>query len=245
VRELYRTNLDKLQYGSSLPTSYKLKTQFESINWSYISKACAVCWNNKYLIALPTAGSDHNNQVWIYFPSTKGWMVIDGWNVATWAKFKVGGEERLYYGDSVDGDIYRAWYGASDTSSAINFVIEGRDEDLGYPLIKKYAGELKVVAKPVGDYNISVFGSFDDGAYNLLGYLNVATGLISFPTTFPITFSGESKSYKKFPLDSYGEWYTFRHKILHNAVTTNADDITIYETSLTAIPQEYDPEETT
>jgi hypothetical protein len=243
VRELYRTNLDKFTYGSSLPTSYRLKTEFESINWTYITKACAVYWNNKYFIALPTSGATYNNQVWVYYPGNKGWIVIDGWNVASWSTFKVNGEERLYYGDAVDGDVYRAWYGASDAGTAIHLIEEGRSEDLGYPLIKKYAGEIKVVAKPTGDYNIAVYASFDNGAYNLLGYLNVSTSLVTFPTTFPVTFSPDAESYKKFPLDSYGEWYQCRIKLDHNALTTNSDDITIYETSLTAIPQEYDPEE--
>lgn len=271
VRSLYRTNLDKLQYGSSLPTSYKLKTEFESINWNYITKACAVYWDNKYFIALPTSGATYNNQVWVYYPATKGWMVIDGWNVGAWAKFKVDGEERLYFGSSssesivlYDDDdnpvydeagnltyvedtickVYRGWYGASDNGNPIHFIEESRNEDLGYPMIKKYAGELKVSAKPVGDEDIEVYGSFDGGAYTLIGTLNVSTNLITFPTSFPVTFSPNAISYEKFPLDSYGEWYAFRHKLEHNDVTNNAEDITIYETSLTAIPQEYDPEET-
>lgn len=270
VRSLYRTNLDKLQYGSSLPTSYKLKDQYESISWNYITQACAVYWNNKYMIALPVNGSTYNNQVWVYYPASKGWMVIDGWNVGAWAKFVVDGEERLYFGIShgestilyddnglpiedddgaityVDdslGKVFRGWYGATDNGTPIHFIEESRNEDMGYPLIKKYAGELKVTAKPVGDYDIAVYGSFDNGNYNLLGYVNVSTNLITFPVTFPVLFGTDALAFKKFPLDTYGEWYTFRHKLDHNAATTNSDDITIYETSLTAIPQEYDPEE--
>jgi hypothetical protein len=270
VRSLYRTNLDKLQYGQSLPTSYKLKEEFDSISWNYIHKACAIYWDNKYFLALPVNGASYNNQVWVYYPATKGWMVIDGWSVGAWSKFKVSGEERLYFGishgesviiyddnglpvydddgfltyiDDSLGKVFRGWYGATDNDGPISMTEESRNEDLGYPLIKKYAGEFKVVAKPTGNYSISVYGSFDNGNYNLLGYLSVATSLITFPTTFPVTFGSDALAYKKFPLDTYGEWYTFRHKLLHNAVTTNSEDITIYETSLTAIPQEYDPEE--
>jgi hypothetical protein len=270
VRGIKRTVQDKLQYGQTLPLSYKLKTEFESISWNYIHKACSIYWDNKYFIALPVNGSTYNNQVWVYYPATSGWMVIDGWNVGAWAKFKVSGEERLYFGIShgdslilydengnavtdddgfityVDdslGKVFRGWYGATDNGNPIHFIEESRNEDLGFPLIKKYAGELKVVAKPIGDYNVSVYGSFDNGSYNLLGYLDVSTNVITFPTSFPIIFGTDALAYKKFPLDSYGEWYTFRHKIEHNEVTDNSDDITIYETSLTAIPQEYDPEE--
>lgn len=242
VRGLRRTEQDKLQYGSSLPISYPLKDQFEEISWAYIHKACAIYWDNKYFIALPS-GQTYNNQVWVYFPSTNGWMVINGWNVGAWAKFKVNGQERLYFGDSTDGKVFRAWFGATDNGSAIQFIEEGRNEDLGMPLIKKYGGEFKVVAKPSGDYDIAVSASFDNSSYYLLGYLNVSGNLVTFPTTFPVNFYPDQIVFKKFPLDFYGEWYTFRHKLEHNATTTDADDITIFETSLTAIPQEYDPEE--
>lgn len=243
VRGLRRTEQDKLQYGSSLPISYKLKTELSAISWAYITKACAVYWDSKYFISLPTDGSTYNNQVWIYFPATNGWSVVKGWNVSSWAKFKVSGEERLYAGDAIDGMVYRAWLGASDNGTAIEWTEEGRNEDMGLPFVKKYAGELKVVAKPAGNYDIYVYGSFDNGAYNLLGTMNVSGNLVTFPVTFPVSFYPDAECYKKFPLDPYGEWYSFRYKLYHNTVTTNVDDITIYETSLTAIPQEYDSEE--
>lgn len=243
VRGLRRTALDKLQYGTSLPMSYKLKDEFNSINWGHVSKSTAVVWDNKYFIALPTTGSSTNNRVWVYFPATNGWSVISGWNVGAWATFKVGGEELLYFIDSTDGKIYRAWSGASDNTVSIEYSLEGRNEDLGAPLIKKYGGELKIVAKPAGNYNISVYGSFDSGAYNLFGYLHTSGNLITFPITFPVYFYPDQTVYKKFPLDFYGEWYQFRFKVSHNSVTTNADDITVLEASLTATNQEYDPEE--
>ncbi len=243
VRGLRRTEQDKLQYGTSLPLSYKLKTEFDNINWAHVTKAASVYWDNKYFIALPTGASTTNNQVWVYYPSTKGWSVFTGWNVAKWAKFKVSGEEKLYYGDATDGILYRAWFGANDDGTAIEFIEEGRQEDMGKPLLKKYSGELRVVAKPSGDYDITVSGAFDGGAYNELGTMNVGSNLITYPVTYPVAFFPGQTIYKKFPIDFYGEWYHFNYKLYNNQLTTNADDITIYETSVTAIPQEYDSEE--
>ncbi len=243
VRGLRRTEQDKLQYGTSLPISYKLKTEFENINWAHIKKACSVYWDNKYFISLPTGSSTTNNEVWVYYPATEGWSVFTGWNVSCWAKFKVSGEERLYCGDSTDGTVYQAWEGSSDDGTAIEMIEEGRQEDLGQPLVKKYGGEFKVVAKPAGDYNINVYGAFDGGSYNKLGELNVGSNLVTFPVTFPVAFYPGQTVFEKFPLDTYGEWYYFNYKLDHNAVTTNADDITIYETSLATYPQEYDSEE--
>lgn len=244
VRGLKRTIQDKLQLGESLPISYPLKDEFDAIAWASISKACAVYWDNKYMIALPVNGSSYNNTVWVYYPATDAWSVISGWNVSDWAVFNFNGEERLYCGEATaDGKVYRAWNGATDNSSAINFIIEGRNEDMEHPLARKVGGEIKVVAKPTGDYNISVSVSFDGGGYNLLGTLNVGSHLVTFPTTFPVLFYPDQLAYKKFHLDSYGPWYQIRVKISHNAVTTNSEDITIYEVSYASPLEEYINEE--
>ena len=244
VRGLKRTIQDKVQLGESQPISYRLKDEFDTINWTYISKACAVYFQNKYFISMPKTGSSVNNMVWVYFPGSNGWAVIDGWSVSSWAVFKVNGEERLYAGDSTDGKVYRAWYGASDNGTAISFILEGRQEDFGKPLERKVGAEIKVTAKPSGDYDLNLFVSFDGGGYNDVGHMNVGGSLITFPTTFPVNFYPDARSYKKFHLDSYGPFYDMTYKITHNALTSNADDITIYEISATALPDEYISEET-
>lgn len=244
VRALRRTELDKLQYGQSYPLSYVLKNEFEEINWAYITKACAVYFDNKYYISLPTAGSTVNNKVWVYYPATQGWSVITGWSVAAWSKFKINGEERLYAGQSTaNGLVYRAWAGYADNGTAIAYSEENRAEDLGEPLVKKNAGVVKVIAKPTGDYNISVSASFDGGGYQLLGYLNTSSHLITFPTTFPVLFYPDARVFKTFHLDSYGPWYNITLKIAFSGTVTSADNITIYETSITANADDYIDEE--
>ena len=243
VRGIKRTEQDKLQYGTSKPVSYRLKSNFETINWAQITKACAVFWDNKYFLALPVSGSTYNNQVWVYWPSSDSWVVLTGWNVAAWSVFKLNGEERLYYGEaSADGDVFRAWSGASDSGTAISWIEESRSDNLKQPSIRKIGSELEVVAKPSGNYNITVEGAFDNGSYNSLGTVNVSSGLITFPVTYPVAFTPDSEIREKFHLDSYGPFYTFAYKLSHNAVTTNADDITIYKTQLTAIPEKYESE---
>lgn len=244
VRALKRTIQDKVQLGDSLPLSYPLKDEFDTINWQYISKACSIYWQNKYFISLPKVGSTVNNMVWVYFPGTKGWSVIDGWSVSAWATFKVNGEERLYAGDSTDGKIYRAWSGATDNGTAISFILEGRQENFDQPLVRKVGAEIKVVAKPSGNYDLNLAVSFDGGGYNDVGSMNLSGSLITFPTTFPVNFYPDAVSYKKFHLDSYGPFYDMTYKITQNTVTSNADDVTIYEISATALADEYISEET-
>ena len=243
VRALKRTIQDKVQLGNSVPVSYRLKDEFENINWAHIHKATAIYWQNKYFIALPKTGSTYNNTVWVYFPGSNGWSVIDGWNVGDWAIHKVSGEERLYFIDSNDGKIYRAWSGASNNGTAISFVLEGRQEDFGKPMQEKVGAEIKVVAKPSGDYDLSLSIAFDGGGYSEVGTLNLSSHLITFPTEFPVVFFPDAIVYKKFHLDPYGPFYNMSYKLTHNAVTSNADDVTIYEVSATALVDEYISEE--
>lgn len=244
VRGLKRTMQDNLQLGQSYPLSYQLKEEFDNINWTYITKACAVHFDNKYMISLPTVGSTVNNVVWVYYPAFNSWTIINGWSVACWAKFKVNGEERLYAGEATaNGLVYRAWYGGSDNGTAIAYTEIGRAEDMGQPIKKKVGGELKVVAKPSGDYFVTISGSFDNGTQTVLGTLSLAKNLVTFPLTFPVVFFPDGEVYKKFHLDPYGPWYHFQPKIYHSAVTTNAEDLTIYETSITTHLEEYIAEE--
>lgn len=243
VRALKRTIQDKVQLGESKPLSYKLKNEFNDINWLYINKACAVYWDNKYFIALPKVGSTYNNVVWVYNPSSNGWTVINGWNVGAWSTFKVDNEERLYFVEANDGKVHRAWYGASDNGTAIEFIVETKQFDFGKPLEKKTGAEIKVTAKPSGDYDITVLISLDGGSFNTIGTLNTAGNGVTFPTTFPVNFFPDSVSYKKFHIDPYEGFYTLTVRLEHNAVTSNAEDITIYEISATAVQDEYISEE--
>lgn len=245
VRGLKRTIQDKLQLGRSEPLSYKLKDQTADINWDYADNACAIFFDNKYFIALPTGSSTTNNVVWVYFPATNGWSVIpSGWNVNCWATFKVDGEEQLFAGESTaDGLVYRAWSGVDDNGTAITYTEIGKNEDLGQPMIKKAGGEINVVAAVSGDYDIDVYASFDDGGFNLLGSVNLSGGLLSFPLTFPVVFPRSSRAYKKFHLDSYAPWYTIQPKFVSSDTTSSEEQIKILEHQITALADEYIAEE--
>lgn len=246
VRGVMRTQQDKLQLGVSYPLSYSLKTEFENISWTNITKACAVYFDNKYLISLPTKENgidvNHNNQIWCYFPSSQSWSVFTGLTIAAFAKLTIDGEERLYGIDSTSGKVYRVLYGYSDNSVAINYQEEGRKEDLGQPFVKKVGGEVQVKAKAAGNYNLTVSAQFDDGGWQTLGTINLEGNLVVFPLTFPVAFKSPSICTEKFHIDSYGEWYRCQLKVAHNA-TNGSADITIYERNIVSYPTEYINEE--
>lgn len=241
VRGVFRTQQDKLQSGASYPLSYVLKEEVASINWTQVSKACAIHFDNKYFLSIAVDSSSYNNEVWVYYPATQGWMIITGWNISAFAKLKVNGEERLYGIDSNDGSVYRLWFGTSDNGTAINYQEEGRKEDMGQPLVTKSGGVFKLRAFAAGAYSISVYVSIDDAAYSLLGTMSLDGGGLTLPFTLPATLSSTIILEEQFHLDSLGPWRQIRFKIQHNALNGN-DEIIFYDRVLTTYADEYQSE---
>ncbi len=235
VRALYRNIQDKQQLGASYPLSYSLKEEFDDINWAYISKASAIYWDNKYFLTLPTGSSTTNNTVWVYFPSSQGWLVLTGWNIAYFARLKVNGQERLYGIDSTDGKVYRCWTGTSDNGVAITYQEESRAEDFQKPLQYKIGDVIKVRAKG-GSGVITVSVDLDGEGYQQLGTIDMATVGLTFPVTFPAVFSPTKEVFEQWHIDHLGHFKRIKTKIVCN--TLNAQ-LTILESTVTAYLEEF------
>ena len=238
VRGAFRTQQDKLQLGSSYPISYSLKEEYESLSWAYIEKACAIFFDNKYLLAVPVDASTFNNEVWVYNVASQGWVIYTGWNVASWATMDVNGKQLLYYIDSNDGKVYQALTGFDDNDVAINYTEESRKEDMGQPLVKKTGGTLKVKALSAGDYDIDVYASIDDQEYTSLGVLSLVGDAPVLPVSLPFNLGNAAQVEGSFSLDGLGEWYQIRVKLEQNT-TTGSDDVIIYEWNITTYANAY------
>jgi hypothetical protein len=242
VRGVFRSQQDKLTMGNTFPISYQLKDEFESINWTQILKACAVWFDNKYFLSLPVDSSLYNNEVWVYYPALKSWMVITDWNVSSWATITINGEERLYATDSTDGLVYRAWYGYSNNGTAITSTMDCREEDCGQPLIYKNGGELEIEGEVAGSGNsFSVSVAIDGRDYQSLGSVSLTSGTAPvLPVVLPFTLVDSFVVRKKFHLDDLGKWRTMQIQIVNS--DNNTDPIVFYGYSLVTFVEEYQNE---
>ena len=240
VRGVFRTQQDKLQLGQSFPLSYNLKTQFEDINWSYITKACAIHFDNKYLLSLPTASSAYNNTVWIYYPALQAWTVIDGWNVSSFASLTVGGEERLYATSATDGKVYRCLFGDNDNGTAITMTIIGREENYGQPLVKKNGGEIEIEAEVAGsDNKFTLSVAQDGGSFQSLDDISLDSETApTLPIALPFALADSYVVREKQSLDSLGAYRTIQIKIENS--DDNTDPIILYGYNLIAFKEEYE-----
>jgi len=242
VRSISRTEYDTMQYRSSLPLSYPLKDSLELVNWAHIDKACGFYFDNKYFLSLPINSSETNNAVWVYYPASNGWMVIDGWEVSAFSQVKVNGKNYLYATDATDGKVYKAWSGTSDNGTAIEYIEEHRKYDVDNTFETKTGGEVFIRVKATGYYNIDVYASFDEGSYNKLGTLTTEDRTTNFTAwTLPMIFKGDGFYAKKFHIDTYGPFYQMQIKV--ETTELAGSDLTIVETSLITKLDKYFSEE--
>jgi len=242
VRGVFRTEFDTLQYKTSLPLSFPLKDEFDIINWAHIDKSHAIHYDNKYFIALPTSSSTYCNKVWVYYPASNGWMIINGWNVSGFAKILVNGKEYLYATDATDGKVYRAWSGSSDNGTDFEISETSRKYDAGTTFENKTGGEVFLRLRATGVYDVNVYASFDDGEFNKIGELNTLDRTTNFTAwTLPMIFLGEGLYAKKFHIDRYGKWYQMQIKL--DCEDSHGGDLTIIETSLITKLDKYFSEE--
>lgn len=242
VRGVFKTQFDTLQYKTSLPVSYPLKDQFDVINWAQVHKASATYYDNKYFLALPTSSSTYNNTVWVYYPATNGWMVIDGWNVADWAVMQVQGEDKLYAIDATDGKVYQAWSGTTDNGASFTYTETIGKNSLGSEFEEKMGGEVMVRLKATDQLTVSVFASFDESDFNKLGDIVTEDRTTNFAAwTLPLIFQDAGIYTKKFHIDTYGEWYQIQVKIEHSG--EGGDDLTVLQSAVLARLNRYLSEE--
>jgi len=252
LRGVFRTQQDKLQLGQSFPLSFLLKSRYENINWTYISKASGVYWDNKYFLSLPTGSDAYNNEVWVFYPSqivnignniiVPASMVITGWNVARWAKMTVAGEERLYAIDSNDGSVYRVWYGDNNNGTAITATFAGREESFDIPMNYKSGGELEVEAEVAGSGNsLEVYVALDGKDFQLLGSIDLSsTTAPVLPVTLPFFLADSYVLKEKFHLDRLGRFRTIQVKIVNS--DDNTDPIKVYAYNIVSYLEAYENE---
>ena len=247
IRSLRRTTLDHLQIGTSYPMSYRLRDEFEMINWAQSSKFHMTFWRDKLFFFFVAEGSSEVNRCWIYWPALdngvgKGWAVATGTfaTMTATAKFFVSGEEQLYGGSS-NGTTYQLWDGQDDADGAISLQVETRDEDLGQPAVYKSGGEVEVIAEAVGDYDLTVSAAIDGGGYQSLGTMNLASGSPTLPLALPFALASSTRVSQKFHLDALGRYRRIRFKI-ENADVNGSDIIRIYEINVTGYAEAYESE---
>jgi len=187
--------------AEQVPVSYFNKTLFDTINWTYINRARAVIWDDKYWLAVPTGSSEYPDKVFVLDLNTKGWTCYTGINVGCWGIWIANNAEILMYGDANDGVVYQLFKSTqfNDGATKINFQIETKAFDFGQPFLYKNGGEIELEIGSSTGNTVTVSAAIDGGSYTSLGTCTATD---------------------KFHLDSLGKFRSIKFKFQNDATST-------------------------
>jgi len=93
----------------SFSVSELINPIIDNINWQYASKARAIVWKRKYMLAVPCGASTTNNIIFVRNLDTLAWTIYDHISAGAFAIYKdSNGFEDLYVGDANEPKIYKA-----------------------------------------------------------------------------------------------------------------------------------------
>ncbi len=242
VRSLYKEEQDKI-LGASIPVSDPIETDIvDSIYFLYKTKIRATYFKNRVIFAVPNDTDTVPKRLLIYHikenPNDNGWSyaeLSDG--VSCFVKYFDTGEEKLYFGDTSDGQIYELFYGTAFNADGIPIEYISRSEDLadqGLQYNRKTAISLclRFLAFEVSEVNVYI--KFDDGSWIDLGTVLLYGTTLSLPFTLPASLGSYETIIKKFNgLDKYGPWYRCQVKVTQESDTLQDFELLDYGLILT------------
>lgn len=205
------------------------------LNTLQVSKACAVYFDNKYILAIATGSSTVNNFVVVYDFITSSWFTITGWYPGAWQVFN----NNLYYIDANDGRVVQCFTGTNDigtshpVSSAtvgINFDYVSKIFDFDNPENYKLMDSLLLEFQPSGTYNVTININFDNSGWQLAGTIPLTANAPTLPQMLPFTLSSPGITYKILQLSQFQRFKKAQIEVTLNGAgqTVTLQKITIF-----------------
>lgn len=114
----------------AIPMSQPVQDMIERIRWEHVTRSCAVCYNNMYLLALPI-DDDIPDTVLVYHYMTGGWTIFTGWTPSCFLEQPYLGTSRLLMGYD-DGEL-REWLDYLRPDQ-VNSATDYKDQLVGVPI---------------------------------------------------------------------------------------------------------------
>lgn len=242
IRSLVRSSFDKILIDI---VSKPLQDIFDGsggtvINTTHISKAAAILFDNKYLLAIPTGTSTVNNTVLVYDFITQGWSIIYNWYPAEWEVF----DNRLFYIDANDGRVIECFTGNyGDWAQGPNFIDSASLPTVatGFDYISKaldfdssedfkQLDSIEVEFNPTGNYWAVVYVNLDNQGWASVGSVNLAANGLTLPFSLPSTLGDSGLARKTFSLSDQGEFKKMQVRVRQDGLNqkVNLQRITVF-----------------
>jgi hypothetical protein len=223
VRSLVRSQYDKILVEMlSTPIQDLFDGTGEvSINKTYVNKACAVLFDNKYLLAIPTGTSSYNDYVIVFDLVTKSWFHITGWYPSSWVVVN----NRLFYTDASTGQMVECLTGStgditsnSTVTTAISMEYVSKNIDFDNSNNYKGLDAIDFEFDASGNYNAEAYIELDDSGFQDIGSINLKGKGVTLPATLPFTLGASGVARKTFQVQKYGEFKKIKVKVVQDGL---------------------------
>lgn len=194
------------------------------LNTLQVSKAAAVYFDNKYILAIATGSSSVNNLVVIYDFIAQAWYTITGWYPAAWQVFN----NNLYYIDANDGRVVQCFTGTtgdigtahpvSTATVGIAFDYVSKIFDFDNPDNYKLMDSLGLEFQPSGNYSATINLNFDNSGWQLAGTIPLTANAPTLPQILPFTLSSPGITYKTLQLTKFQRFKKVQIEVTLNGV---------------------------
>lgn len=243
IRSVTRTQFDKTFVNMMSQPIQDIfdGTGARTLNTIQVAKAAGVYFDNKYLIAIPTNGSNVNDLVCVYDFITQSWYLIDGWYPSNWQVFN----NNLYYTDANDGRVVQCFTGttgdigniagkASGPTVGIDFQYISKLFDFDNPDNFKQFDSVGLEFQPSGNYNATISVNMDNAGWQIAGTIPLTSKAITLPVNLPFTLSAPGITYSTLQLTKFGQFKKVQVKVEIQGV---GETITVQKITIFEIPQ--------
>jgi hypothetical protein len=229
VKTISRTQYDTINIGN-VPLSNPVSDLLADVSDVYISNACAIFYDDYYILAFPSGTSAYNDKIIVYDTQKQSWIEYTGWYPSQFSTFVRSSVEELYFGqDKAFAEIFRAFSGTDDDGTAINYQEESKQWTFDAPEVTKNWKNIEFeFAGQGGHYSPELYIKLDDGDWEQLlnsngDVLDLYVVTPTLPIYLPFTLVTPGIIRQTYEITEYGRGRGIKWKIVHNETGLSSD----------------------
>ena len=175
-------SLLKNQYGlysGQDMASGHLHTALSGLNQQVLNKACGAVIDGYVIFAVANGAATTNDLMLVYDLDAEipegysRWVKFTGWDINCLDVVSLETEEELFMGNSSNDKVLK-WAGNTDDGTVITATWIGAEHEFESVGSIKSHKQIKINGFPLGDFNVAVYSSIDNGSYTDLGDFNLS-----------------------------------------------------------------------